>query len=276
MRRLASLFLMLAAVPAVALAAGPTALGIFDGWGAFRDPQVPRCYAIAQPDEVRGQRQYRPFASIGYWPKRGVRGQFHLRLSRAMAKSLDARYPTWAAFAHDLAQAARSGQLLGTRVRNVDVNIPHVNEGEHTHLYLDGEFDGRLADGVKILQEAPIGTGPTFAGWEGDGPLRGKLKLDVPLAKGDQPKVVVDFSTEQARLKLSEPPLELTQLKGDFTFDFSKGLSGQNITAQAFDKPIGAQIFAEGKPGQLQTRIAAKGQIALKALTDWLKVTQPL
>ena len=60
-------------------------LGVFDSWGAFRDPQVPRCYAIALPDTVRGKRRYRPFASIGYWPRRGVRGQFHLRLSRAMA-----------------------------------------------------------------------------------------------------------------------------------------------------------------------------------------------
>ncbi|WP_017671545.1 hypothetical protein [Blastomonas sp. AAP53] len=68
------------------LAQARDSLGVFDDWGAFRDPQVPRCYAIAQPDEVRGKRQYRPFASIGYWPKRGVRGQFHLRLSRAMAK----------------------------------------------------------------------------------------------------------------------------------------------------------------------------------------------
>lgn len=62
-------------------------LGIFDDWGAFRDPQVPRCYAIAKPDTVRGKRQYRPFASIGYWPRRGVRGQFHIRLSRPMAKA---------------------------------------------------------------------------------------------------------------------------------------------------------------------------------------------
>ena len=59
-------------------------LGVFDSWGAFRDPQVPRCYAIAQPDTIRGKRQYRAFASIGYWPRRGVRGQFHLRLSRPM------------------------------------------------------------------------------------------------------------------------------------------------------------------------------------------------
>lgn len=62
-------------------------LGVFDSWGAFYDPQVPRCYAIAQPDTISGKRQYRPFASIGYWPRRGVRGQFHLRLSRAMAKT---------------------------------------------------------------------------------------------------------------------------------------------------------------------------------------------
>lgn len=61
-------------------------LGVFDGWGAFRDPLVPRCYAIAQPATVRGKRQYRPFASVGHWPMRGVRGQFHLRLSRAMAQ----------------------------------------------------------------------------------------------------------------------------------------------------------------------------------------------
>ncbi len=75
-----------AAVVSPVAASARDSLGVFDDWGAFRDPQVPRCYAIAQPDEVRGKRQYRPFASIGYWPRRGVRGQFHLRLSRAMAK----------------------------------------------------------------------------------------------------------------------------------------------------------------------------------------------
>ena len=84
MRHYAAALLLLAALATAAEARD--SLGVFDAWGAFRDPQVPRCYAIAQPDEVRGTRQYRPFASIGYWPKRGVRGQFHLRLSRAMAK----------------------------------------------------------------------------------------------------------------------------------------------------------------------------------------------
>nr|WP_180205690.1 YhdP family protein [Pseudomonas sp. SbOxS1]NYU05831.1 TIGR02099 family protein [Pseudomonas sp. SbOxS1] len=171
---------------------------------------------------------------------------------------------------------ASKGQLLDTQVRDIYVNIPHVPAGQNSHLFLDGAFAGGLGDGLKILKEAPIGTAETFAGWEGEGDLQGKLKLDIPLAKGEQPKILVDFKTAKARLKLPEPPLELTQLKGDFRFDSSKGLSGQNISARAFDKPVTAQIFADGREGKLNTRVTASGQVEVKKLTDWLSVTQPL
>ncbi|MBK5352549.1 TIGR02099 family protein [Pseudomonas sp. TH41] len=171
---------------------------------------------------------------------------------------------------------ASKGQLLDTQVRDIYVNIPHVPAGQSSHLFLDGAFAGGLGDGLKILQEAPIGTADTFAGWEGEGDLQGKLKLDIPLAKGEQPKILVDFKTAKARLKLAEPPLELTQLKGDFRFDSAKGLSGQNISARAFDKPVTAQIFADGSAGNIKTRVTASGQVEVKKLTDWLSVTQPL
>ncbi|MGE8415557.1 MAG: YhdP family protein [Pseudomonas sp.] len=171
---------------------------------------------------------------------------------------------------------ASKGQLLDTRLRDVFVNIPHVPSGQSSHMYIDGAFAGGLGDGLKILQEAPIGTGSTFTGWQGEGDLQGKVDLDIPLAKGDEPKIVVDFKTDKARLKLSEPELELTQLKGDFRFDSTKGLSGDGISAQAFDRPVTAQIFADGRPGKPNTRVVAKGQVAVKKLTDWLKVGQPL
>lgn len=171
---------------------------------------------------------------------------------------------------------ASKGRLLDTQVNDIYVNIPHVPDGQNVHLFLDGGFSGGLGDGLKILKEAPIGTADTFANWEGEGDLQGKLKLDIPLAKGEQPKILVDFKTAKARLKLPEPPLELTQLKGDFRFDSTKGLSGQKISARAFDKPVTAQIFADGREGKLNTRVLASGQVEVKKLTDWLKVTQPL
>lgn len=171
---------------------------------------------------------------------------------------------------------ASKGQLLDTKVKDIYVNIPHAPSGKESHLLLTGGFAGGLGDGLKILQEAPIGTASTFAGWKGEGDLQGKLDLDIPLAKGIEPRIVVDFQTDKARLQLAEPPLDLTQLKGSFRFDSAKGLSGEKITAQAFDRPITAQIFADGKPGNISTRVSARGQVTVKRLTDWLNVSQPL
>ncbi|WP_455923554.1 YhdP family protein [Pseudomonas putida] len=176
----------------------------------------------------------------------------------------------------DVRIEASKGQLLDTQVSNVEVTVPHVPADQHAHLYVKGDFDGSLGDGIKILQDAPIGTGPIFAGWQGSGPLDGSLSLDIPLVKGQEPKVVVDFNTDGADLKIKEPALDLSQLKGNFRFDYDKGLSGQNIAVQAFDRPVNAQIFAEGKPGSPLTRITANGVIGLRRLTDWLQVSPNL
>lgn len=74
------------AIVAWALAAPAQArdsLGVFGGWGAFRDPAVPRCYAIAEPSRTSaGKAGWRAFASVGTWPARHVRGQLYIRLSR--------------------------------------------------------------------------------------------------------------------------------------------------------------------------------------------------
>lgn len=75
--------------PALLLTAAPAMardnLGLFDNWAAFRDPAVPRCYAIAMAEPSKLQRDYQPYAAIGTWPKRSVRNQVHFRLSRQLA-----------------------------------------------------------------------------------------------------------------------------------------------------------------------------------------------
>jgi len=80
--------LVLAAMVVAGLAAGAQArdsLGTFESWAAFRDPETPRCYAIAAPARMGGSGRWRPFAAIGYWPRAAVRGQVQVRLSREIA-----------------------------------------------------------------------------------------------------------------------------------------------------------------------------------------------
>ncbi len=84
-RLLLSAALTLAAAPALAR----DSLGLFETWGAFRDPAAgsagPRCYAIAKAEPSRLRRDYPPYASVGSWPRLGQRGQLHFRLSRRLA-----------------------------------------------------------------------------------------------------------------------------------------------------------------------------------------------
>ena len=81
--RLPSLFAAMALVATPALARD--SLGMFSDWGAFRDSAVPRCYAIAMAAPSTLAREYQPYAAVGTWPKQGLRGQIHFRLSRKIS-----------------------------------------------------------------------------------------------------------------------------------------------------------------------------------------------
>lgn len=68
--------LLLAAVAIAASAAAREPIGLWSGWGAFRDDRPARCYAIAQPVNRRAG-----FATVAHRPAQPG-GQIHLRLSR--------------------------------------------------------------------------------------------------------------------------------------------------------------------------------------------------
>ena len=68
------LFFLLGAAPAAA----QQPLGMFGLWGAFRTAE--RCYAIAEPEGEARPGDGPAYASVGFWPQRGVRGQAYFRL----------------------------------------------------------------------------------------------------------------------------------------------------------------------------------------------------
>jgi hypothetical protein len=73
-RRVIALSLAMLAAPLLA----KDRLGAYQSWAAFRDAEVPRCYAIGAPDEAIGSGGY---LSVNFWPKRGLSHQVYVRLS---------------------------------------------------------------------------------------------------------------------------------------------------------------------------------------------------
>ena len=168
------------------------------------------------------------------------------------------------------------GRLLNSQVRNAQALIATALPGQPPRLLLTSDLSSNVDDALHILQQTPIGTAATFAGWSGKGALTGKLKLDLPLRKGLAPEVVVDFATQGAQLSLPNPPLQFSQLQGAFRYDTASGLSAPDIRAQVLDHAVRGKALAEGSPGKARSRIEASGQIAVAQLSTWLGVTQPL
>ena len=129
----ASAFIFLA-TPALAR----DSLGMFESWGAFRDPAVPRCYAIAMADKPRGAKvDFQAYADVGHWPKRALRNQIHFRLSKRLAPNAAIRLKVdsqifmlaggggdaWAADRRmdaAIVAAMRSGKAMRLRARAAD------------------------------------------------------------------------------------------------------------------------------------------------------------
>lgn len=170
----------------------------------------------------------------------------------------------------------QSGRLLDSRVSEVTANIPLLHDGKPPRLKLDGRVQSSLGDAIKLLREAPIGTAEIVAGWQGEGPLSGRLQLDVPLQKGPKPGVIVDFATEGASLKLSNPDLQLSQVQGAFRFDSASGLSAPDVRAQVLGRQVRGKISAEGSRGQARTLFDLRGQVQVETLSQWLGGPQKL
>lgn len=76
-RLLVALLCLALASPALAQR---RAVGTWFFWGAFRDNE--RCFAITEPQSASADEGQRPFASVAWWPGRGLAGQLHIRLGR--------------------------------------------------------------------------------------------------------------------------------------------------------------------------------------------------
>jgi uncharacterized protein (TIGR02099 family) len=169
--------------------------------------------------------------------------------------------------------AISDGRLLGSRVLEALARVPPAEPGQSAHLLLDAHLQSSVEDGLKILQEGPLPTAETFAGWSGGGAVDAQLHLDIALGEGPAPYVRVDFAPQGARLTLPQPELELSDVKGAFRFDTKTGLSASSVRGQALGQPLSGTISSEGPERIL---VDVQGQVPVKTLSDWLRVDRPL
>lgn len=118
-------------------------IAVYQSWAAFRDSDKNNCYAIGQPEEILGDMVNKPYISISFWPKKGIKGQFYARASRAISPGsarilwIDGREflltgsggHIWAkdsAMDQTIINALRSARVM--RIRGIDRNGNNISD----------------------------------------------------------------------------------------------------------------------------------------------------
>jgi len=168
------------------------------------------------------------------------------------------------------------GEMLQSHFQAASAEVLPVENGKPPLLQVKASVKQRMEDLLHLLQQAPIGTNETFAGWTGSGLLDGQIALDIPL-DGDKPRVRAQVASKAARLALTQPvALAIDKIEGTFAYDSQKGLSSSSYRAEALGHRVQGKMVASGKNGEVKSRIEASGQMAASTLQDWLQLDKPL
>lgn len=167
-------------------------------------------------------------------------------------------------------------RMLDSRVHDATAEILRKHDGKAPKLDIEGQVDGYIRDALTLMQVAPIGTNALFAGWHGDGPLTGTLRLGIPLAKGERPEVDAAFSTVAASLFIAQADLKIEALAGDFRYESERGFSAKAFQGRTLGSAIKGRATATGAPDTPSTRIEATGTVGVSRLLAWRKIEQPV
>lgn len=166
-----------------------------------------------------------------------------------------------------------SGQSFGIEFDATTASIRPNPEGGGSWLSVTGSGSGGAQQGLRYLQETPVtrGFGDYMAEWVAQGGIDLTLDLRIPLGMADTvPQVDVGFTLQNNALLIPEFDLNFTGLGGQLHYSSLSGLSGEQLSATLFDKPVVVDIRSEiDAERTTSTIVELQGLVATQALMEW-------
>jgi uncharacterized protein (TIGR02099 family) len=154
---------------------------------------------------------------------------------------------------------SRSTHLGKARSDSVHAWIPDLYPG--AHLYVDAKVQGEGKAISDYLQDSPLGdsVGQALREIEIRGPLKGSVKLDIPLNGESEVKANGDalFSNNKVRVASLDLPLEKVQ--GRLEYD-NEQTRFSNLKASLWNQPLTLDYQGQQLPNRYQVDLKFKGQ----------------
>lgn len=168
--------------------------------------------------------------------------------------------------------ATRASLLDGTQATGVVADIPDL---ARARLAVTGDVRAPGADLMRLFRDSPlrIHTAGVAHNLSLEGPVQGRLRLDIPLSRHLPPdiRVAVDAALEDNRLRLPRLGLQADGLSGQVRFTTARGLEAAGLKASLLGAPVTAAISSSVRQNVLQAvEVNVAGKVAAPALGQWL------
>lgn len=145
-----------------------------------------------------------------------------------------------------------SGKIGGASITDATVVYDKPDADSIAQLTVDAKVTGQLKSAIEVLAQSPIANrlGP-LSGWEYEGNINSHLDLIIPLrgqaaeAQSSQsgPQYNVTSSIDNGSMTIPGGPISVEHINGRLNFSLDKGLYGDDIRADFWQRPMRARLF---------------------------------
>lgn len=167
----------------------------------------------------------------------------------------------------------RQARLLdGSVARALQAEIPDLRQAR---LAVQGEVMTTGPDLLRLFRESPLRshTARVADTLQLEGPVRGRLSLDIPLLRASRsgPRVDVTAQLPGNRLLLPRERLVAEGLTGAIHYSTQKGLTAESLSGRLLGAPVTARLRSTVSRDSLQeVQVELNGRVAVPALQGWL------
>lgn len=178
----------------------------------------------------------------------------------------------------EVAVSSSAGRLYNSGLVTANVSVPIIEDAATTEIFVTAESEGPVSDGLRLLKETPLATytSDLARDWSGEGAMKARFSLEIPLGQGDTPEVGarVNVRVKDATLAMADLELTLEALEGDIAYSDAEGVTANGLHGQLFGQPISGTITTSLEQPSLgsiggKVVIHAVGFVEMPNLYQW-------
>lgn len=171
--------------------------------------------------------------------------------------------------------AGKIGSLALTQGKAVG---RHSDRDRHYRLAIESDLTSTLAESRKWILTTPLRQQllPWLGELELQGPVQGRLKLDVPFTEKPKIGYQLDLRTTGGRVAAPRYRLRYDQVEGALRLATDQAVQADHLQARFLGQPVTVRLQQSSDPtGRATLLLTQEGRIDIADLTDWLDL-QPL